>query len=86
MVAGWLTHERATGVVACSAEDGCVQLAARSEYGRLEVAAGSELPGEVLAIGVFADANQGLEAWASEVARRLGIMQGMPTVIQGGLH
>ena len=69
VVAGWVTQDRSTGVVAAAVNDGAVHLTARSEYGHQPLASGATLAGEILAVGWWADARLGLEAWADAVAR-----------------
>ena len=73
VVGGWLTHERASGVVFTSVAGQRVQLEARAEYGRLPVPAGGSAATETFALGWFADAGRGLEDWAAAVGRRLHI-------------
>ena len=73
VVGGWLTHERASGVVFTSIAGQRVQLEARAEYGRLPVPAGGSAVTETFAMGWFADAGRGLEDWAAAVGRRLHI-------------
>ncbi len=81
VVAGWLTHERATGVVACEGASGSLHLTGRAEYGRLALAANGEVTGEVFVIGAFADARLGLEAWSDAVASGMKIsLPPMPVV------
>ena len=69
VVCGWLTHHRASGIVAASPLDDLVTVTARAEYGRLVVPPGSTAQGEMVAIGHFRDALDGLEAYADLVAR-----------------
>ncbi len=69
LVAGWLTHDKASGVLFSKVEDGKVQLEARSDYGRFRLAPKQKASSEILALGYFDDARLGLEAWADAVAR-----------------
>jgi len=69
VVGAYLTHDRGTGVVFSSVEGEAVRLEAKVEYGRLLVAAGKTAASETFALGWFADARLGLEAWADLVAR-----------------
>ncbi|MCY3021831.1 MAG: NPCBM/NEW2 domain-containing protein [Planctomycetota bacterium] len=69
VVAGWLTHDRGSGVVFSSVESERVRIEARIDYGRLRIAPGNDADTETLAIGYFDDARLGLEAWADAVAR-----------------
>lgn len=73
VVAGWLTHDRASGVLFSGAQNGQVRLDARSDYGRLQLGAGQSASGETLAIGAFDDARLGLEAFADAVAKHYKI-------------
>ncbi len=73
VVGGWLTHEKACGVVFAGTEGDRVTLAARGEYGQLRLPPGGTMETETFAIGYFADARLGLEAWAEAVARMLKI-------------
>jgi hypothetical protein len=68
IVAGFVTHDRATGVLFPSVEDGRVSIDARGEYGRLRMTPGATAETETLAIGYFSDARLGLEAWADAIA------------------
>jgi hypothetical protein len=69
VVGGWLTHDRGSGVVFADVDDGWVRLDARIDYGRLRLAPGPTAESETFALGWFADARLGLEAWADAVAR-----------------
>jgi hypothetical protein len=74
VVAGWLTHDRASGVFFTSKSDkpndtADAVLEARSDYGRLNLAPGKSEDGELLAIGYFNDGRSGLEAYADAVAK-----------------
>ena len=73
VVAGWLTGERASGVLFPKVEGDAVTITGRGDYGRLLIAPGESADTETLAVGGFADARLGLEAWAEAVARRLHI-------------
>ncbi len=73
VVAGWLTHERGSGVLFTHVDGGKLDLEARLEYGRLRIEPGKAPATETLIIGWFADARLGLEAWADAVAKRLAI-------------
>ena len=81
VVGGWLTHERASGVVFSKANDGKLNLEARLEYGCLRLEPGKSVPSETFMIGWFADARLGMEAWADAVAKHLAIkLPPMPIV------
>jgi len=73
LVAGWLTHERASGVVFTRVDRDAVAVELTAEYGRLRLAPGGAEQVETAVIGYFADARLGLEAWADAVARQLDI-------------
>ena len=68
-VFGWITHERASGLLFPEIINGEAVVNARSDYGRLRLAAGSTEETEVLAVGYFDDARIGLENWADLVAK-----------------
>lgn len=69
VVVGWLTHERASGVVFSGVDNDKVTVEARAEYGRLRLAPGEAAELETLALGCFEDTRLGLEAWADAIAR-----------------
>jgi len=73
VVGGWLTHETACGVVSAETKNGLVTLSARAEYGQLHLRPGVVIEAETFAVGWFADARLGLEAWAGAVAKILEI-------------
>jgi hypothetical protein len=69
VVAGWLTHDRASGILSTKVVEDRVELSARLDYGRLQLEPGQEENLETLLVGGFDDAQAGLEAWADAVAR-----------------
>jgi hypothetical protein len=71
VVAGWITHERASGIVLCAPGDDGKSLAVRaqSDYGALRLRPGGGAQGELFAIGRFDDCLTGLEAYADAVGR-----------------
>jgi hypothetical protein len=73
VVGAWLTHDRGSGVVFSSIADGAVHLRPQIDYGRLPIGPGETAESETFAIGWFADARLGLEAWADLVARRYDV-------------
>jgi hypothetical protein len=73
LVAGWLTHDRGSGVVFSPVTNGQVRLEAQIDYGRLRLKPGATEKLETLAIGWFSDARLGLEAWADAVAKQYAI-------------
>jgi len=64
IVAGWVSHDRGSGALFSSMENGQVVLRARIDYGGLTTGGDSEL----LVLGFFDDARLGLEAYADLVA------------------
>ena len=73
LVVGWLTHDRGSGVVFTPVTNGQVRLEAQLDYGRLRLAPGASEKLETLAVGWFADARLGLEAWAEAIAKQYAI-------------
>jgi hypothetical protein len=73
VVTGWLTHDRASGVVFSRITNGAVAVDARADYGRLRPAADRPTPLETLVIGHFDDARLGLEQYADLIARQYAI-------------
>ena len=73
VVAGWLTHDRASGIVLSKPAVSSVRIDARSEYGNLLVEPGKNVAGETFAIGYFDDALAGLEEYAGAIAKRYRI-------------
>lgn len=80
-VAGWVSHERGSGLLFSDIAEGKAIVDARLDYGRLLVKAGRTVAPETLLIGYFADARLGLEAYADAVARHYRIkLPPQPTV------
>ncbi len=73
VVAGWLTHDRASGIVFSDVQDDKVTVKARSDYGNLHLAPGKSAETETLAVGYFEDGRLGLEAYADAVAKQYHI-------------
>ena len=73
LVAGWLTHNRGSGVLFSPVTNGQLRLEAQIDYGRLHLKPGATEALETLAIGWFADARLGLEAWADAIAKEYAI-------------
>ncbi|MFO1521676.1 MAG: hypothetical protein U1G05_06500 [Kiritimatiellia bacterium] len=65
VVAGWLTHERGSGVVFSDVKDGRVEFRAQIDYGALRIPAGKSAVLETLLVGAFDDARLGEEAFAA---------------------
>ena len=68
VVAGWLTHDRSSGIIFTDITDGKVIIKPRADYGRLTIPAGEHVPMELFAVGFFEDARLGLEAFADALA------------------
>ena len=73
LVAGWLTHERGSGVVFSPVTNDTVRLRAQLDYGRLRIAPGADAQGEMFAVGYFGDARLGLEAYADAIAKMYSV-------------
>ncbi|MHC4207865.1 MAG: glycoside hydrolase family 36 protein, partial [Planctomycetota bacterium] len=73
VVSGWLTNDRASGVVLSKPAESSVHIEARSEYGNLLIEPGENAAGETFAIGYFDDALRGLEEYADIIAKRYKI-------------
>jgi hypothetical protein len=73
VVAGWLTNDRAAGVVFSNVKDGQVEFRPQLEYGHLRIPAKKSADLETLAVGCFDDARLGLERFADAVAKRYKI-------------
>jgi hypothetical protein len=69
VVAGWLTHDRGSGVVFSPVEGDAVRVQPQIDYGRLRIKPGQGATTEALAIGYFDDARLGLEAYADAIAK-----------------
>jgi hypothetical protein len=81
VVAGWVSHDRGSGVLFSDRQAGKVVINARLDYGGLRVKPGSPTASEILAVGYFDDARLGLEAYADAVAKYYHIvLPAQPTV------
>ncbi|MBN1362895.1 MAG: alpha-galactosidase [Sedimentisphaerales bacterium] len=81
VVAGWVSHDRGSGVLFSDIRDDKVLVDARLDYGRLLLAPGGKADGETFVIGYFSDARLGLEAYADAVAKYYRIvLPPQPTV------
>lgn len=69
VVGGWLTHDRGDGVVFSPVAGDGVRIQAQLDYGRLRIQPGKDAAAETFALGYFADARFGLEAYADAVAK-----------------
>jgi hypothetical protein len=81
VVAGWLTHDRGSGLLFSEVQEGRVQFRARVDYGQLRVPPGKTADLETLAIGFFEDARLGEEQFAAALARRYKIQ--LPPQLSG---
>jgi len=68
VVAGWLTHDRSSGVIFTDVTNGTVRIKPRADYGRLALPPGKSASMELFAVGLFEDARLGLEAFADAMA------------------
>lgn len=81
VVAGWLTHERGSGVLFSDVREGHAVVDARIDYGRLSIAPAEKVESETLVVGYFRDVRLGLEAYADAVASHYAIrLPPQPTV------
>ena len=81
LVAGFLTHERGSGVFDTAVVDGEINLNTRIDFGHFQVAPSADRQTDTLLIGWFDDARLGLEAYADAVARHYSIqLKPMPGV------
>jgi hypothetical protein len=64
VVAGWLTHDRGSGIVHTNPERGKLRLRAACEYGRLQLRPAEHVRGETLLVGFFLDVREGLDQYA----------------------
>jgi hypothetical protein len=69
VVCGFITHDRASGIVDAKFTDGKLIVDGRSEYGLPPMNGRKEERGETFAIGIFDDARLGLEQFADVTAR-----------------
>jgi len=69
VIAGWLTHNRGSGIVFSRPDESEVNIDARCEYGRLLIEPHTTAEGELFAIGYFDDALFGLEAYADTIVK-----------------
>ncbi len=70
VVCGWLTQRRGSGLVAAEVEEGKIRLVGETGYGgKLNVAPGTTATGEILALGYFDNAHEGLEAYGDAIAK-----------------
>jgi hypothetical protein len=68
-VAGWVTHNRGSGVIVTSAADKKATLTPRLDFGILRQNPGTETPGETFVLGWFDDAREGLEHYGDLINR-----------------
>ncbi len=81
LVAGWVSHDRGSGVLFSDIQDGKATVEARLDYGKLRIGPGQTVKAETLVVGYFDDARLGLEAYADAVAKYYRIaLPPQPTV------
>ncbi len=81
LVAGWVSHDKGSGVFFSDVADDKATVAARCDYGKRRLAAGQTVESETLVFGYFADARLGLEAYADAIAKYYRIaLPPQPTV------
>lgn len=73
VVGGWLSHDRGSGVVFSSVENGATRIQAQIDYGCLRIKAGEEAVAETFAIGYFDDARLGLEAYGDAIGKKYSV-------------
>jgi len=73
VVAGFITQDRATGILTPRYSGEKLTVDARVEYGQLHLKPGQAATTETLALGYFDDVRLGLETWADEVAKNYKI-------------
>ncbi len=79
VVAGWLTNDRASGIVLSKSNESSVIIEGRSEYGNLLIEPGENADGETFAVGFFHDTLVGLEEYAAAIAKKYKIkLPGIP--------
>ncbi|MHC4744459.1 MAG: glycoside hydrolase family 36 protein [Planctomycetota bacterium] len=69
LVCGWLTQNRASGIVASKTDGDLVTVEPRAEYGRIRIPPGKTVEGETLVVGFFDNALAGLEQYADTIAK-----------------
>jgi hypothetical protein len=69
LVTGWITHDRASGIVEPKLSNGKLIIDSRSEYGMPAMNGRKEERGETYVIGFFDDARLGLEQFADATAK-----------------
>lgn len=73
IVAGWLTNDKASGIVLSKSKESSVLIEGRSEYGNLLIEPDKNADGETFAVGYFDDALVGLEEYAGAIAKHYKI-------------
>ncbi len=81
LVAGWVSHDRGSGVLFSDVKEGKAVVDARLDYGKLRLGPAQTVKSETLVFGHFNDARLGLEAYADAVAKYYHIaLPPQPTV------
>ena len=78
VVAGWLTQNRASGIILSHEEEGKLALQGRAEYGKSRHIPSHGQEAEHFAIGLFADPLLGLEAYGAAIAKANDIVLDKP--------
>jgi len=73
LVCGWVSHDRASGLVWSRGDQDKLHVEPISQYGRVIVPPGKTLEGETLALGHFDNAAEGLEKFAEAIAKHYAI-------------
>ena len=68
-VAGWVTHNRGSGVIDTRAANGKATVMPRLDFGHLRQNPGTETAGETFVLGWFDDARDGLELYGDLIKR-----------------
>jgi hypothetical protein len=81
VVAGWVSHDRGSGLLFSDVREGRAVVDAQLDYGRLLLKPTAKVDTETLVIGYFSDARLGLETYADAVAKYYKIaLPPQPTV------
>lgn len=73
VVTGWLTQDRASGVMFSEIKDDKVAFMSQLDYGHLRIEKGKSAQLETLAIGIFDDARIGQELYADAIKKQYDI-------------
>lgn len=73
VVAGWIGHDRASGIIFSPVKENAIFIEARSDYGKLLIKPGTSAKGELFALGYFEDARLGLEQYGDALGKFYGV-------------